>query len=79
MTQQSEQLRNIVITGGCGFIGVNFVKYLLELNKNIRIRIVDNFSVGQPEDIGRICSAKRLKVNQLNQWQNGVSLLRAIY
>lgn len=74
MTQQSEQLRNIVITGGCGFIGVNFVRYLLKLNENIRIRIVDNFSVGQPEDIGRICSAKRLKVNQLNQWQDGVSL-----
>lgn len=75
MTQQNKQLTNIVITGGCGFIGVNFVKYLLKLGKNIHIRIVDNFSVGQPEDLGKICAIKSLEANQLNGWQDGVSLV----
>lgn len=75
MTQQNKQLTNIVITGGCGFIGVNLVRYLLKLEKNIRIRIVDNFSVGQPEDLGKICAIKRLEANQLNGWQDGVSLV----
>ena len=75
MTQQNKQVTNIVITGGCGFIGVNLVRYLLKLEENIRIRIVDNFSVGRPEDLGRVCSIKRLEANQLNGWQDGVSLI----
>ena len=75
MTQQNKRLTNIIITGGCGFIGVNLVRYLHKLGKNIRIRIVDNFSVGQPEDLKKICSIKRLKANQLNEWQDGVSLV----
>ena len=75
MTQQNKQLTNIVITGGCGFIGVNLVRYLLKLEENIRIRIVDNFSVGQPEDLGKICAIKRFEANQLNGWQDGVSLV----
>jgi len=75
MTQQNKQVTNIVITGGCGFIGVNLVRYLLKLDENIRIRIVDNFSVGQPEDIEKICAIKRLEADQLNEWQDGVSLV----
>ena len=75
MTQQNIQIQNIVITGGCGFVGVNFVRYLLKLDKNIRIRVVDNFSVGQPEDFEKICAIKRLEANQLNGWQDGVSLV----
>ncbi len=75
MTQQNKQLTNIVITGGCGFIGVNLVRYLLKLEENIRIRIVDNFGVGQPEDLGKRCAIKRLEANQLNGWQDGVSLV----
>ena len=75
MTQQNKQLTNIVITGGCGFIGVNLVRYLLNLDENIRIRIVDNFSVGQPEDLGRVCSIKRLEADQLNGWQDGLNLV----
>ena len=75
MSQQNKQLTNIVITGGCGFIGVNLVRYLLKLEENIRIRIVDNFSVGQPEDLEKICAIKRFEANQLNGWQDGVSLV----
>jgi UDP-glucose 4-epimerase len=75
MQQQNMQMHNIVITGGCGFIGVNLVRYLLKLEENIRIRIVDNFSVGQPEDLEKICAIKRFEANQLNGWQDGVSLV----
>jgi len=65
---------NILVTGGCGFIGVNLVRYLLKLDENVRIRIVDNFSIGQPEDLRRVCSIKRLEADQLNRWQDGVCL-----
>jgi UDP-glucose 4-epimerase len=41
MTQDSG-LSTILVTGGCGFIGTNLVKYLS--NKGYRVRILDNLS-----------------------------------
>ena len=41
--------RKILITGGCGFIGVNLVEALLS-STNAVIRIVDDLSVGSPAD-----------------------------
>ena len=38
----------ILITGGCGFIGVNLVKYLLK-RRDYEIVVMDNFSVGKRE------------------------------
>ena len=37
---------HILITGGCGFIGVNLTRYLLKKG-NYEITILDNFSVGK--------------------------------
>ena len=68
-------MRNIVITGGCGFIGVNLIRFLMKTDESVCIRVVDNFSLGQPEDLGRVSSIKRLKADQLNGWQDGVSLV----
>ena len=41
---------NYLITGGCGFIGCSLIKELLK-NKNNKIRILDNLSVGKKEDL----------------------------
>ena len=42
---------NILITGGCGFIGSNIVEQLIT-DKNIKsIRIIDNLSTGKKENI----------------------------
>ena len=38
---------NILITGGCGFIGTNLVKYLS--GKNCMVRIIDNLSTGDKQ------------------------------
>ncbi len=46
---------NWLITGGCGFIGRNLVKNLVE-EKTHSIRVVDNFSVGRKEDLDQVCS-----------------------
>lgn len=40
-----------VITGGCGFIGTNLTKYLLEVYEDIEIVLVDNLSVGKKENV----------------------------
>jgi UDP-glucose 4-epimerase len=45
---------NILVTGGCGFIGVNVVEALLNENKNHRIRVFDNLSVGKREDLAAL-------------------------
>ena len=37
--------KNIVVTGGAGFIGSNFVRYLKETYKDIQITILDNFDL----------------------------------
>lgn len=37
---------NILITGGCGFIGVNLIDYLLK-NTTYKITVLDNLSVGK--------------------------------
>lgn len=42
---------NWLITGGCGFIGTSLIAYLLKEDQNIRIRVLDNFSVGTREDL----------------------------
>ncbi|MEM2622975.1 MAG: GDP-mannose 4,6-dehydratase, partial [Candidatus Nezhaarchaeales archaeon] len=36
----------LLVTGGCGFIGSNFIRYMLERYENVRIVNVDKLSYG---------------------------------
>jgi UDP-glucose 4-epimerase len=47
---------NYLITGGCGFIGVNLVKRLLK-NEDNNIRIIDNLSVGLLKNLNTVCNS----------------------
>ncbi len=58
---KSEFPKNWLITGGCGFIGTNFVKRLLDEGIQ-HVRILDNLAVGNREDLARICDFKELPV-----------------
>jgi UDP-glucose 4-epimerase len=49
-------MKNVLITGGCGFIGLRLLQSLNNLNMNLRI--LDNLSVGRSEDI-----ENKLKIN----------------
>lgn len=69
-------MKRIVITGGCGFIGVNLIKYLLEKTSDAQVKVVDNFSVGQPEDLGRICTYKWLSDSEFKRWPHRVCLIK---
>lgn len=50
---------NWLITGGCGFIGVNLVERLRQDNKN-HIRILDNLSIGSREDLETVSAFDEL-------------------
>lgn len=57
---------NILVTGGCGFIGVNLIGRLLSAANN-RVRAVDNLSVGQRENLGRVGEFVELDVEKLGE------------
>jgi UDP-glucose 4-epimerase len=56
---------NWLITGGCGFIGTNIVKNLVEEGDHL-IRIIDNLSVGTQEDLSRVCQFTELEPIELS-------------
>ncbi len=60
--------KNILITGGCGFIGKNLVKFLLENHPGQCIRIIDNFSVGRLEDLNYTGGEYELVLGENVQW-----------
>ena len=43
-------MNNILVTGGCGFIGSALIRTLLQ-DPFIKIRAVDNFSIGSLDDL----------------------------
>jgi UDP-glucose 4-epimerase len=48
-----------LITGGCGFIGRNLIKHLVEEGGH-QIRVVDNLRVGSREDLSAVCSFEEI-------------------
>lgn len=65
-------VKNWLITGGCGYIGTSLIKNLLALDPSINIRILDNLSVGNEEDLKDVCKYK--KVTNISSVPNGVEL-----
>jgi len=43
-------MKSYLVTGGCGFIGVNLIPRLIE--QDARVRVLDNLSLGKREDVG---------------------------
>ncbi len=61
---QHSQVETILITGGCGFIGTNMVKYLA--NRGYQIRILENLSTGKEENLRKLQSQdSRLVIEDL--------------
>ena len=58
----ANKLKIILVTGGCGFIGSHFVRYLLKKYRDIRIINVDLLTyAGNPENIKDIAEDQRYK------------------
>ena len=56
---------NYLITGGCGFIGVNLIRQLLSKDAS-RVRVVDNLSVGKREDLGLVSEFSEVKPGEIH-------------
>jgi len=46
---------NFLITGGCGFIGISLIEKILNSDKNNKIRVLDNLTVGSEADLNKVC------------------------
>jgi UDP-glucose 4-epimerase len=57
------QLKKILVTGGCGYIGSHTVVELLRLNEGCEVVVADNLVKSRPESLGWIEAASGKKVN----------------
>ena len=56
----SYQSKNILVTGGAGFIGSNFVRYVLNANREVRIVNLDLLTyAGNPDNLKDMAGAER--------------------
>lgn len=67
-------INNVLITGGCGFLGVSLVNKLLELGSK-NIRLIDNLSVGNIKDLEQVCNFTEIKSIDIEGSPNGVELI----
>lgn len=70
-------LRNWLITGGCGFIGVSLTRRLLADAADLSIRVVDNLSGGSQRDLERVASVRTLDSDIPPMSVPGVELMAA--
>ena len=73
MAEETFIPENIIVTGGCGFIGSNFVHYVVDHHPDVHVTVLDKLTyagnpeniAGLPEDrvelvVGDICDAELL-------------------
>jgi dTDP-glucose 4,6-dehydratase len=53
-------VKTLLVTGGCGFIGSNFVRYILSNEKKCRVVNLDKLTyAGNPENLNDVADDKR--------------------
>lgn len=67
---------NILITGGCGFIGLALVKKLMKNLPNVSIRIIDNLSVGTLKELKEAIKIIETPI-ETEIWPTGVQFFQA--
>jgi len=65
------EVKNWLITGGCGFIGSSLVAYLLGEDPDAGVWVLDNLSVGSREDLGEVASFKEVAPGGVRNYETG--------
>ena len=65
---------NWLITGGCGFIGLNLIRILLKDEKN-QIRIIDNLSVSNKCDLKNISDFKEIQKDNILNFEKDIQFI----
>ncbi len=66
---------NWLITGGCGFIGTNLVKYLLASFPEAGIRVIDNLSSGTRTGLEEICTCTEEYADSIDGGPDGLTFI----
>ena len=57
MAEETFSPKNIIVTGGCGFIGSNFVHYVVNNHQDVHVTVLDKLTyAGNPENIAGLPS-----------------------
>lgn len=64
-----------LITGGCGFIGTSLIATLRKKEPNIFIRVLDNLSVGNKDDLGQVCDYNVVQTSALSSERSQIQLV----
>jgi len=64
----NSRLTSYLVTGGCGFIGTSLISHLLKNNADIRIRVLDNLTIGTKEGLAEVCNFIESDVSRLTSY-----------
>jgi dTDP-glucose 4,6-dehydratase len=60
--ENTSRIKRILVTGGCGFIGANFIRYELTTNPEIEITNLDALTyAGNPDNLAEISTDRRYR------------------
>lgn len=66
---------NILITGGCGFIGTTLIAELIRINPASKIRVLDNLLTGTVEDLAEVAPLHKGVAGSLHLRSGSVELV----
>jgi UDP-glucose 4-epimerase len=67
--------QNWLITGGCGFLGTSLIDHLLKETAATGIRVLDNLSVGQRDDLDEVAAFSEKNLSEIKGRPKGVELI----
>lgn len=77
-TSHVSPLTSYLITGGCGFIGTSLIAHLIKAIPDVKIRVLDNLSVGTRDDLAEVCDFTEIDITvplALNARSSSVELV----
>jgi UDP-glucose 4-epimerase len=69
--------KNILITGGCGFIGTSLIAALLRADPGRHIRVLDSLVTGTQDDLAEVGPCRRVSLEEAAASTHGLVLVQA--